>query len=75
MSEQIVISEVPDYVAGLNIRITRQTAYNWYKVGLKGEKLRTLEIPGGPRKTTMRVTTREWINEFIQRCGLRQRHS
>jgi hypothetical protein len=59
-----MLSEVPRY-----IRIkhgpdfTRQTIYNWAKVGVRGTKLKTVQVGCFIR------TTKNWVDEFLARLA------
>jgi hypothetical protein len=64
---RITLSEVPHYIrCKYCFDVTRQTVYNWAKVGIKGEKLRI------SRMGRNFLTTKEWIDEFLDRVEIKR---
>lgn len=50
---------------------TSQTVRNWVKLGYKNESLQTRQVKSGVlTRPWIMVTTEEWVDEFIIRCGL-----
>lgn len=62
--KRMKMSEVPRYVQyHYGIEISRQTAYNWAKTGIRGVQLKTV------RKAGKLFTTKGWLDDFIQSTG------
>jgi len=65
--------DVPGYVFGrYGLEISRQTVYNWMRIGRNNEKLRYEDDPNpiGSRFAIVRYTRREWVDQFITAAGL-----
>jgi len=57
----MTLNEVPRYIRTKHFfDVSRQTVYNWAKLGVRGIKLRTLKL--GPRNI---LTTKEWVDAFL----------
>lgn len=58
--KKITVNEAARYVrTHHHADVTRQTVYNWINKGVKGIKLRVLQV--GHR----RWTTKEWVDAFL----------
>lgn len=53
--------------------VTRQTIYNYMNKGLRNESLQytLVKAPATVRYSSSRVTTRQWIDNFFARCGIK----
>lgn len=50
---------------GHKIHVSRQTVYNWARLGKHNVKLRTVTRAG------QLYTTPQWVEQFVSSCGLR----
>lgn len=59
--KRIKLSEVPKHLrCKHNVDgFTRQTVYNWAKVGVKGTKLKVIQVGN------VKFTTKEWVDDFF----------
>jgi hypothetical protein len=68
------VAAVPDLVElRTGSRPTVQTVYNWINIGVKGEKLK---IVWGKRNAKsvfpdVRLTTQQWVDDFISKVGMK----
>jgi hypothetical protein len=71
MSKQIRICEIPGYVkARYGFTLSRQSAYNWCKKGVRCEQLEYTTIPNpssSEKNKFIRVTTTDAVDEFLRR--------
>ena len=73
-STELKLGAVPKYLRDkFLLDVTRQTVYNWVHIGRRGEYLKYASIPPptGSCFNAVRVTTQEWVDDFIHRSGLR----
>jgi hypothetical protein len=67
----MTVGQVTRYLQEYHHReLTRQTVYNWMKVGVRGEVLESMQaIRQKWAATPVRVTTKEWLHDFFRRIG------
>lgn len=62
--KRLKINEVPSYVDRKHgEEITRQTAYNWIRNGVRGVRLQAI------RKAGKLYTTERWVDDFMDNLG------
>ena len=62
--QRITLGMVPQYVRCKHFfGISRQTAYNWARSGIRGTKLRTVGL------AHHMLTTKGWVDDFLAQCG------
>ena len=62
--QRITLGQVAGYVRSKHyFNISRQTAYNWAKIGIRSTKLRTVGL------AHHMLTTKGWVDEFLAQCG------
>lgn len=61
-TEALFLSEVPRFLMEqYGFSVTRQTVFGWAKHGVKGERLRVVQTPGGMQ------TGPAWVVDFLAR--------
>lgn len=67
--KRMTVGEVVKYLREKNVDVSRQTVYNWMNVGVNKNPLQYLNVkaPLKSRSPTIRVTTTEWVDDFL-RC-------
>lgn len=63
---------VPYVLEHYGMTISRVTAYNWLKIGMRDETLHYVTVKGPPNRKHKRVmvTTKTDVDEFLARCQI-----
>lgn len=60
------LGEVPAFLEKkYGVKVSRQSVYNWTKIGRRNATLRVSKLPGG-----IITTTDEWISTFFYQAGV-----
>lgn len=70
--KRLTLTDCLKYLKEKNIDVSRQTVYNWMNVGVNKTTLRyaTVKAPLKSKSPTIRITTTEWIDDFLHSRGV-----